>query len=135
MTFEKEHEDILQNIEFAIMEAYHEQADLIDAEVLTAIEWLIRNYGREASGKSGSSGPLRGISGEVASKVKQMCEWRLGRASLSDEEDESVDKEMTPKTPEEIVACLKWIQSSIKLWTKKGGQQGYLNFVRQFFPS
>jgi len=135
MAFKEEYEDVLQNMEFAIMQAYQEQADLIDAEVLTAIEWLIRSYGREATGKSGSSRPLKGISGEVALKVKQMCEWRLGRASLSEEEGESVDKDMTPKTLEEIVDCLKWIQSSIKLWTKKGGRQGYLNFVRQFFPS
>ncbi|NES24749.1 MAG: hypothetical protein F6K41_39035 [Symploca sp. SIO3E6] len=133
MTFEEEYEDVLQNIEFAIMEAYQEQEELIDAEVLTAIEWLIQSYGREVTGRSGSSRPLRGISKEVAAKVKQMCEWRLGRTPLSDEDDESVDEEMTPKTPEEIVACLKRIQSSIKFWTKKGGRQGYLNYIEQFF--
>jgi len=45
--------------------------DLIDAEVLIAIESLIRTYGSQAQGKS-ISRPTRGLSQQVASSVQQM---------------------------------------------------------------
>jgi hypothetical protein len=134
MTFEQEYEDVLQNLEFAIIQVYRERPDLIDAEVLMAIESLIRVYSAQAEGKSISSRPLRGLSQQVASSVQQMCEWRLGRVTLPDADGTPLTEAPTPKTPNEIVGCLKRIQSSIRLWTKKGGRQGYLNFVSEFLP-
>jgi hypothetical protein len=41
MSVEEAHQDILQNMEFAIVEIYRAQRDLIDAEVLTAISVLV----------------------------------------------------------------------------------------------
>ncbi|MEB3338908.1 MAG: hypothetical protein VKJ46_15670 [Leptolyngbyaceae bacterium] len=131
MAFEDDYQDVLQNIEFGIIQVYQEEPDLIDAEVLTAIEALIRTYGAEAEGKSISSRPLRGISRRVADSVKLMCELRLGRALAADDPDKTADM-FPPKTVSEIVACLKRIQSSIKFWTQKSGRQGYLDFVSQF---
>jgi len=98
--------------------------------VLIAIESLIH---LQAQGKSISSRPTRGLSQQVASSVQQMCEWRLGRVTLPDAQDPPVAEVLTPQTPNEIVDCLKRIQSSIRLWTK-GGRQGYLNFVSEFLP-
>lgn len=46
----------------------------------------------------------------------------------------SVNIDMQILTEEKIVACLKRIKSSVKLWTKKGGRQGYLNFIEQHIP-
>jgi hypothetical protein len=134
MTFEAEYEDVLQNLESAIIQVYREHSDLIDAEVLIAIESLIRIYGSQAQGKSISSRPLKGLSQQVASSVQLICEWRLGRVPLTDADGTPVTDAPTPHTPNEIVDCLKRIQSSIRLWTKKGGRQGYLNFVSQFLP-
>ena len=99
--------------------------------MLTAIDALVRLYGAEAQGKSLSPRPVRGIAKQVMESVQAMCEWRLGRSTLQDEVERSVESP-PPKTVDEIVACLKRIQSSIKLWTQKGGRQGYLNFVQQF---
>jgi hypothetical protein len=130
MAVEDQHLDVLQNIEFAIMQVYESTPDLIDAEVLKAIETMTRIYSAEAQGKSGSSLTIRGISAEVAEQVKWACEIRLGRASVGD-----VDESMEPKTLTDIVDCLKRIQSSIKFWTQKGGRQGYLKFVQNFFQS
>ena len=131
MAIEEEHEDVLQNIEFGIIQVYKETPDLIDAEVATALEALIRIYGAEAQGKSISSRPIRGVSKKVMESVQQMCEWRLGRATVGTLPGKSAQ---TPPIVEAdtIVACLKRIQSSIKLWTQKGGRQGYLTFVSQF---
>ena len=131
MTVEEELQDVLQNIEFSIIQVYRGDPDLIDAEVLTAIEALIRLYGAEAHGKSLSMRSVRGTAKQVMESVQAMCEWRLGRTVFKDEEETSVESP-SPKTVDDIVACLKRIQSSIKLWTQKGGRQGYLKFVQQF---
>ena len=130
MAVEDQHLDVLQNIEFAIMQVYESTPDLIDAEVLKAIEAVTRIYSAEAQGKSGSALAIRGISAEVAEQVKETCEMRLGRATVID-----IDESMEPKTLADIIDCLKRIQSSIKFWTQKGGRQGYLNFVQNFFQS
>ncbi|BAY29765.1 hypothetical protein NIES2107_16090 [Nostoc carneum NIES-2107] len=133
MSVEDKHLDVLQNIEFAIIQVYLDRPDLIDAEVMTAIESLTRLYSAEAQGRSAPSRPIRGISAQVAEQVKAICELRLGRTSIEDETNQPLDQNMTPKTLTEIVDCLKRIQSSIKLWTNKGGRQGYLNYIKQFF--
>ncbi len=133
MSVEDKHLDVLQNIEFTIMQVYRERPDLIDIEVMNAIENLSHLYTAEAQGKSGTVRPLKGITGEVASQVQSICEMRLRRISISDTTEQISEGEMAPKTLTDIVDCLKRIQSSIKLWTKKGGRQGYLNFVSQFF--
>jgi hypothetical protein len=130
MGVKDQHLDVLQNIEFAIMQVYESAPDLIDAEVLKAIETLTRMYSAESQGKSGSSLTIRGISAEVAEQIKETCEIRLGRSTASD-----IDESIEPKTLTDIVDCLKRIQSSIKFWTQKGGRQGYLNFVQNFFQT
>ena len=131
MAIEEEYEDVLQNIESGIIQIYKENPDLIDAEVATALEALVRIYGAEAQGKSISSRPIRGVSKKVMESVQQMCEWRLGRATIGDPKSNLAKATPTVEV-DTIVACLKRIQSSIKLWTQKGGRQGYLNFVSQF---
>jgi hypothetical protein len=132
---EQEYLDVLQNMEFEIIRFYQEEPDLIDAEVLAAIESLARFYSGEAEGRTVRLRPLRGTSAEVMTRVQAVCEWRLGRGSIPDESEEdsqSFDSEIEPKTPLEIAECLKKIQSSIKFWTKEHGRQGYLNYVRRF---
>jgi hypothetical protein len=132
MGIEDQHLDVLQNIEFAIIQVYELTPDLIDTEVLKAIEALTRIYSAEDQGKAGSSLTIRGISAEVAEQVKAVCELRLGRSSIDNQE---IDRSMAPKTLTNIVDCLKRIQSSIKFWTQKGGRQGYLNYVKNFFQA
>jgi hypothetical protein len=46
---------------------------------------------------------------------------------------ERTDKEII--TLPEILLCLKRIRSSIRLWNKEGGRQGYLNDVRQLIDA
>ena len=139
MSVEEKYEDVLQNLESAIVGYYRENPELIDAEVETAISWLVKLYSAQAQGKTSSYREPRGVSAEVGKSVKQMCEWRLGREKLEVEEEsgqgqglEITELEISPLEPKEIVACLKRIQSSIKFWTKKHGRQGYLNFVAKF---
>jgi hypothetical protein len=134
MSVEEEYEDVLHNLESAIVMYYRNHPDLIDAEVETALDWLIKLYSAQAQGKNSSACPMKGISGEVAEEVKRICEWRLGRESLEVTDEKGNPLEMESLKPSEIVACLKRIKSSIKLWTKKGGRQGYLDFVQEYIP-
>ncbi len=139
MTIEDQYSDVLQNLEEAIIAHYRDNPELIDAEVETAISYLVKFYSAEVQGKTSSYREPKKIAGEVAQSVKQMCEWRLGREKL-EVEDESgeitevaaEEMELEQLEPSEIVACLKRIQSSVKFWTKKHGRQGYLKFVGKF---
>ena len=130
MKFEEKYEDVLQNIEFGIVRVYQEHPELVDWDALIAIESLIHAYSAEAQGRQAAPRVLAGLASQVAGPVKAMCEWRLGRNPLTDEEGHSLD--VPPKTLDEIVACLKRIRRSIRLWNKEGGRQGYLKFVSQF---
>jgi hypothetical protein len=133
MSVEEEHFDVLQNMEFEIVQIYRwrslrlaeSTSDLIDAEVLNAIESLIHIYNLEVKGGFAASPKVKGISATVAAAVKDACEIRLGRGSNADELIE-------PKTVQNIVDCLKRIQSSIKFWTKKSGRKGYLDYINKF---
>ncbi len=130
MRIEEEYEDVLQNIESAIIRVYRKHIDLLDSETRSAIDVLIQHFNAEQRGKAPSPHSLTGLTKEVAESVKATCEWRLGRAKVTDERG----REFTiPPIPlEAIIACLKRIRKSIEFWTKKGGRQGYLNYINQF---
>jgi hypothetical protein len=131
MKVEEEHFDVLQNMEFEIVQVYRSTSDLIDAEVLNAIELLIHIYNLELKGGFAASPKVKGLSATVAAAVKDICELRLGRGSKLDERAQLFD-ETAPKTAQNIVDCLKRIQSSIKFWTKKEGRKGYLEYISKF---
>jgi hypothetical protein len=132
MSVEEEHFDVLQNMEFEIVQVYRSASDLIDAEVLNAIESLIHTYNLEVKGGFASPSKVKGLSAMVAVAVKDICELRLGRGSKLDERAQLFDEMMAPKTVQNIVDCLKRIQSSIKFWTKKNGRKGYLDHIKNF---
>ncbi|MEZ4581262.1 MAG: hypothetical protein R3A10_06375 [Caldilineaceae bacterium] len=64
--------------------------------------------------------------------MKHICDWRLGRGEIGDTKSRMPAPE--PLTPEEMVACLKRLRRSVNMWTKRGGRQGYLEFVGDFIP-
>lgn len=129
---EDDYFDVLQNIEFAVVNVYHEEPDLVDNDVDQALNALISYYRAQERGRNANSPKLARRSQQVYAGVKTMCDWRLGREALA-EESSIVDlKNLPPLTFGEINVCLKRIRKSIKLWTKQGGRQGYLQFVSQY---
>jgi hypothetical protein len=132
MTFEEEYQDVLQNIEFAIVNVYHRHANLVDYDVETVLAALIRLYQAEQSRRQFDPPSLNELRQELYEAVKSMCDWRLGRVELVGEGDKGGAPQPPPLTVEEIVACLKRIRKSVQKWNKRGGQQGYLKFVEQF---
>lgn len=127
---EEEYLDVLQNMEMAIVEVYRDKPELIDANVDSALEALERTYVGELRAR-GPVLPPSPIARTVYEQVQMMCEWRLGRASLETEEGQPGPE--TPPVPLEVIlACLKRLRKSLRLWTREGGRQGYLNYIEQF---
>jgi len=132
--FEEKYEDVLQNIEFGIIQVYREHPEMMDWDVLNAINALIRVYQAETRGQPTLELTLAPLAEETFDAAHAMCNWRLGRAQLIEEDNQPVELDMSPKTVDEILACLKRIRRSIDHWSKRGGRQGYLSFVNDFFP-
>jgi hypothetical protein len=129
--FEEQYQDVLQNIEVAIMQVYRAHPDLLDYHVEDALQALASEYAAEQQGRTPRPVQLRELRYTVYAAVKQMCEWRLGRA-MSPGEAGGDALAPEPKTLEEMTACLRRIQKSVRRWNKHGGRQGYLDFVRQY---
>ena len=130
--FEQEYEDVLQNIEFAIVSTYRENPEVSDWSVEAALDALIRSYQAEHSGRPAPSLRLSELEQKLYERVRAMCEWRLGREQLGVESDQPQLPEMATKTLDEIIACLKRIRTSVKRWHKSGGRRGYLEFVSKY---
>ncbi len=133
---EQAYEDVLQNLEFAIVKVFRQNPELSDWDVRNAVEALARYYNAAAKGRTPEHRPLNTqLAQDVYDMVGAMCEWRRGETTLFNAEDDTpVDIPVDPLEPQELVACLRRIKKSIQMWTKRGGRQGYLNFVNDFFP-
>ena len=129
MKAEEEYKDVLQNIEMAITILYKDHPELNDFHVDSALEALVRTYQREKIG-GGAVLPRPGLPKEVYNSVKAVCDWRLGRENMVDEEGQPMSVE--PLAVDEIQACLKRLRKSITTWSKHGGSQGYLKYISQF---
>ena len=135
LPFEERYEDILQNIEFGIVQVYREHPEMTNWDVLAAVEALLRTYRAEAKGRQPAPPSLAPLAQEVYDSVKVMCEWRLGREMpFLSEEGEPVELSPEPITLDELGACLKRVRKSINFWNREGGRQGYLTFVSRFIP-
>ena len=128
-SFEERYEDVLQNIEHAIIRIYRADPALVDYEVDGGLESLIASYTAEMQGRPPRAAPSDANRRRVFEAVREACEWRLGRGELP-----GYAALPTPNTVDEIVACLKRVRKSAQRWTKRAGRQGYLSFVGRYLP-
>jgi hypothetical protein len=126
------HLDVLQNIEFSVIQIYTANPELTDYQVDTAYQALYQNYRGEHSGRKEKT-PSNPLSAEVYHAVRAVCEWRLGRDHFVDQEGRQVEIASNDMEIEEIMSCLKELRKSVRLWTKQGGRQGYFNYIDKFF--
>jgi hypothetical protein len=132
MDFEEKYQDVLQNMEFAIVQVYRRHGELTDHDVETVLSDLIRGYQAEQRQREMTPPTLNDLRQELYDGVKLMCDWRLGRTELDSPGAQGDVPRLAPLKVDEIVACLKRIRKSVQKWTKRGGRQGYLKFVEQF---
>jgi len=115
MSVTEEHPDILQNIEFGIMQVFKKHPELRDTQVDRAVDALVEYYRALAREHEPKAHRLRNPEAEIFDAVRNICE-------------------MHPETvaPDVLVSCLRRIKRSIAKWSKQAGPQGYLQFVQQF---
>lgn len=124
--------DVLHNIETALVHTYAEHKEMTDWDARDAVNASMRTYKAEARGRAAPVLRLTPFAQNAYDGVKAMCDWRLGRTTLITMDDQPLDLKMTPKTLDEMIACLQRILRSIELWQKEGGRRGYYNFVREY---
>lgn len=132
MAIEDEYLDVLQNIELGIVTAYKQNTNVTDYDVLEALEALISHYYSERINRPPRNFRLDERAQAVYDSAKVMCELRLGRGQLKNNAGKTIDIDMKPLSIEEIINCLKRIQSSVKKWSKQYGKRGYLDFVKDY---
>jgi hypothetical protein len=124
--------DVLQNIEFAILSVYENQPDLLDLDVIDALDALIRTYGAEQAARTPPKVRLSDRAERVFEAAARMCAWRLGRATLNGDDAGMAIPPDERNSVSDIVVCLKRLRKSVHLWNEQGGRQGYLDYVAAF---
>jgi hypothetical protein len=127
---EEEHQDVLQNIEFAVSALYRRNPEMTDYAVLRIYEALVRLYAAEVTGRRVQPVDVSGVEADLLRDVRAVCEWRLGRQQMPVAPDEAPECE--PIDVPTLVLCLKRLVKSVQKWNKHGGRQGYLTFMTQF---
>src|SRR5580698_7082513 len=110
--------DVLQNIEFGIIQVYRADKSLLDFDVKDALDALVRHYQAEEEQRRPPFKRLGERAQRVFSSVQAFCEWRLGRAPFPG--DGSLPESSKPVA--ELVACLRKVQKSVPLWSQRGGR-------------
>ena len=75
----------------------------------------------------------KGMKGSIARAQELLAETPDGWIPQQFENPSNVEVHART-TAQEILACLRKIRKSVERWNKRGGQQGYLHFVREFVP-
>ncbi|MCX5871655.1 MAG: hypothetical protein NTY51_00215 [Deltaproteobacteria bacterium] len=123
------HLDVLQNIEFAIVNVYEDRPALTDYTVMKALDALIGLYRAESLGHTPKEISLEEDEAEVLDRVRTICEWRMGREKQTI--DLTLDLDQLTSL-DDTLSCLKKIRRSVEKWNGRGGSQGYLRFVSQY---
>lgn len=105
--FNKKNMDVLQNLEFGIIEVYRADPSLLDVDAKDAIEALLRHYHALEVQKTPPARSLPKRVERVFQSVQQKCEWRLGNAVFAGESEK-----IGIPLPE-LVVCPRTIQKSI----------------------
>lgn len=122
--------DVLQNLEFTVVEIWRANREMSDYAALRAYEAAFQFYRAEMRGHTPKPHALSGLEAAAFDAVKSVCEFRLGRAPGPGSAAEKV-----PAVPlEKIVDCLRELSKSVERHTQQSGRQGYLNFIDRFLP-
>ena len=124
--------DILQNLEFSVVNVWDSHPEMTDYSALRAYEAAFRHYRAESRGQTPKPHDLTGVDAQVYDAVKAMCDFRLGRGKppIPTEAPDNIP----PVSLDKILECLRELAKSVERHTKLGGRQGYLTFVEQYLP-
>lgn len=122
--------DVLQNLEFSIVEVWRAHPEMTDYTAHRAYEAAFQLYRAEQRGHPPKRPTLTGLDAAAFESLQAMCEFRLGRRA-----DSFPDAGNIPAVPvEQIVDYLRELARSVERHTKIDGRQGYLSFIDKFLP-
>lgn len=127
----EEHLDVLQNLEFAIVEVWRAHPEMTDYSALRAYEAARQHYRAEQRGKPAPALGLAGLDAVAFEELKKMCEFRLGR-DPGPPAPEGQAEPVPPLPLDTLIACLQELAKSVERHTRSGGRQGYLTFIDGF---
>src|SRR6266478_5375923 len=93
------------------------------------LDVLIDLYRAKARGHTPKEVNLPEPETTVFHNAYTMCEFRLGRPEARTRIQVPFDGD---KTESDILACFRKIRKSVERWNKRGGHQGYLQFVSEY---
>lgn len=126
---EEQYQDVLQNIEWTVIDFYRDHPAISDFTVSQVYDALARAYGAEAKGVTTKPIEMSSPEAELLDRVRSICEWRLGRGDLGGKGEVPLCNKIDIPT---LVRCLKRLEKSVRKNTRDCGRQGYLNFVKRF---
>ncbi len=126
MKLTEEHADVLQNIEFAVVQTWKQHPDMTNYNVMRAYDAAIDHYRIQARGQTPKPVHLGGVEATLWERIREICELRLGNAAKPEQPAPE------PISLDVMVACLRKVRKSVDFWTKQGGRQGYLQYIAQF---
>ena len=132
MKWQEENLDVLQNLEFAIIEVWRANPEMTDYSALRAYEAARQYYRAELRGRPPAPPPLSGLDAVAFAALQQMCEFRLGRQSGPSPASKKDAVAVPPLPLEKLLACLQELAKSVERHTRSGGRQGYLQFIDRF---
>ena len=121
-----DYQDVLQNIEAAVVVVWKQNPTMSNYVAMAAYDAAIKYYRALDDQQTPKPVNLTGLDAKVFEVVKEMCEWRTGRSPGS------ALGEVTPLPLEDMVACLRKLRKSVDFWTKRGGRQGYMQYIEQY---
>ena len=121
-----DYQDVLQNIESAVVGLWRSHKEMTNYTVMRAYDAAIAFYNALAREQTPKPANLTGLDAELFKAVQEICEFRLGRIKLPDQ------IEIAPIPVEDLVACLRKLRKSVDFWTEEGGRQGYLKYIENF---
>jgi hypothetical protein len=122
--------DILQNLEFAVVEVWRRHPEMTDHVAARAYEAAFAHYRAESRGHQPKPCALTGLDRETLDALVAMCEFRLGRGPIAGGPAEPIP----PIPVTTLMDCLRELHKSVERHTKRGGRQGYLSFIDGFLP-
>jgi len=122
--------EVLQNLEFAVVEVWRKHPDMTDYVAQRAYEAAFEWYRAEARGHSPKPPSLSGLDQITFDALKDVCELRLGRGESLLGAAQSLPAVPVPV----LVDCLRELRRSVERHTKLEGRQGYLKFIDAFLP-
>ena len=134
MRVDQEFRNVLLNIEVQVIDIAHDNPEIADYQVEKVYSALLSKYKALARGKEAKDINFKNPTDLLYDQVNGVCGFFVGDIEPENEDGEVIDIPMEKISYQDMIACLKYLRKSVKLWNKEGGQKGYLNYVEEFVP-